>query len=63
MAKRHKKSKRSLNGNDVYELACIYDVGSSRKKRKNDGGTGCEILNDKQSKDRNKVSIVKQILF
>jgi hypothetical protein len=37
MESEDKKSKRSLGGEDVYGLACRYDVGcsNSKKKRKN----------------------------
>ncbi|CAB4042872.1 Hypothetical predicted protein, partial [Paramuricea clavata] len=52
MENRHKKSKRSLNGDDVYELACRYDVGWSKsksRKRRKDGE-----INDEQSDEGGK---------
>ena len=51
MEKKHKKSKRSLKGDDVYEMACRYDVGWSKKRRKNADGTD----------GRNQVSIVDRL--
>ena len=39
MEKKHRKSKRSLKGDDVYEMACRYDVGWSKKRHKNADGT------------------------
>ena len=52
MENKHKKSKRSLNGDDVYELACRYDVGWSKsksRKRRKDGE-----INDEQSDEGGK---------
>jgi hypothetical protein len=59
MENKHKKSKRSLNGDDVYELACRYDVGWSKsksRKRRKDGE-----INDEQSDEggKNVSSMVK----
>ncbi|CAB4002528.1 checkpoint HUS1-like [Paramuricea clavata] len=61
MENKHKKSKRSLNGDDVYELACRYDVGWSKsKKRRKDGE-----INDEQSDEggKNVSRMVKSGLF
>jgi hypothetical protein len=59
MENKHKKSKRSLNGDDVYELACRYDVGWSKsksRKRRKDGE-----INDEKSDEggKNVSSMVK----
>lgn len=52
MEKKHKKSKRSLQGNDVYEFACRYDVGWSKKRKANDDST-----EEESNKKEDKVSI------
>lgn len=57
MESKHKKSKRSLNGEDVYEFACRYDVGWSKKKEKRNDGSLDSGMDDTQSVDINKVSI------
>ena len=72
MENNHRKSKRSLRGEDVYELACRYDVGWSMKKQKikaepvevkvegsQASGTNeaQSGTNEIQSEERNKVSI------
>ena len=59
MEDKHKKSKRSLNGDDVYELACRYDVGWSKSKKKRvekDRDNDCE-RSDRSSEKSDKVSI------
>ena len=55
MESKHRKSKRSLNGKDVYELACRYDVGWAKKKQKKDDGLQDSGIDDTQSENRNKV--------
>ena len=40
MEKKRRKSRRSLQGDDVYEMACRYDVGWSKKRHKSADGTG-----------------------
>ena len=57
MESKHRKSKRSLHGKDVYELACRYDVGWSKKKQKKDDGIQDSRMDDTQSENRNIVSI------
>ena len=65
MENKHRKSKRSLRGEDVYELACRYDVGWSIKKQKIKAepvevkveGSQASGTNETQSEERNKVSI------
>ncbi|XP_028407706.1 cyclin-D-binding Myb-like transcription factor 1 [Dendronephthya gigantea] len=51
MEKKRKKSKRSLRGDDVYEFACRYDVGWSKKRKANHKNSTEGESNKKKGED------------